>query len=158
MHINIRKVRREDLATIVRLSRDFAKFEDLSNDCEITEERLDAAMFGQTAFVEGTLAFDGEKPIAYALFYPNFASFRGQRGFYLEDIFVLDDYRGKGVGEEILKEIARLAKVRGFERIDFQVLDWNLAAIAFYEKFGAVRDEDERHFKFVGDGFQNLAP
>ena len=70
---------------------------------------------------------------AYSIFYPNFASFRGQRGMYLEDIYISPDYRGRGIGEAMLREIARIAAAHGFERIDFQVLDWNKPAIDFYE-------------------------
>jgi ribosomal protein S18 acetylase RimI-like enzyme len=103
------------------------------------------------------IAEDAGKPIAYALFYPNFASFRGQSGLYLEDIYVSEAYRGSGVGLEMLRYIARLGKERGFKRIDFQVLEWNTPAIEFYKKHGAVRDDEERHFKFTDDAFQQLA-
>ena len=103
------------------------------------------------------MIFDGETPIGYALFYPSFASFRGQRGLYLEDIYIKQEYRGKGVGETVLKHLAKMAKGRGFERIDFQVLDWNTPAIKFYEKLGAEMDTSERHFKYTDEAFENLA-
>ena len=76
---------------------------------------------------------------------------------FLEDIFIRAEYRGKGLGDLMLKEIAKLARSRGCERIDFVVLDWNAPAIKFYEKHGAVRDEQERHFKFVDGAFKKLA-
>ena len=105
---------------------------------------------------EGLIAFDGEQAIGYAIFYPNFATFRGQRGLYLEDIYIRDTYRGKGVGEAMLREIARFAAERGYERLDLLVLDWNTPAVNFYKKLGAVRDDDERHFKFTDDAFKKL--
>ena len=113
-------------------------------------------MFGDGAVVDGLIAFDGETPVAYALFYPNFSSFRGQRGLYLEDIYIKSEYRRSGLGEKMLKEIAYTAASRGFERIDFMVLDWNTPAAKFYERLGAIRDNDERHFKFTDDAFARL--
>ena len=156
MHLSIRNVTLSDLPTLVSLIREFAAFENLSDWCEVNEERLGMAIFGDSAVADGLVAFDGELAIGYAIFYPNFATFRGQRGLYLEDIYVNDAYRGKGVGEAMLREIARLAAGRDYERIDFMVLDWNTPAVNFYKKLGAVRDEDERHFKFTDDAFQKL--
>lgn len=157
MSINIKKAERGDISGIIELMRGLAEYEKLADYCEITEKSLAAAMFDDKAFVEGIVARDAEKPIAYALFFPYFASFRGQRGFYLEDLYIDGEYRGKGIGEELLREIAKTAKIRGFERIDFQVLDWNEPAIKFYEKLGAESNSDESHFKFTSESFEKLA-
>ena len=157
MTLNIRITTPDDVASVIKLLREFAKFENLEQFCEITEDTLADAMFGEHGFVEGLVAYDDLKPVAYAIFYPNFASFRGQKGLYLEDIYIDTEYRGKGIGDAMLKEIAKIAKSRNFERIDFQVLDWNTPAIKFYQKHGAVRDDDERHYKFTDDAFRLLA-
>lgn len=149
--------RMTDVPQIVALIREFADFENLSEFCEVTEIRLTDAMFGENACVEGLMAFADEKPIGYALFYENFASFRGQRGIYLEDLYVKPEFRGRKIGEAFLVKLAEIAKSRNFERIDFLVLDWNEPAIKFYEKLGAKRDESERHFRFVGEAFENLS-
>ncbi len=146
-----------DVPQIIALMGEFAEYENLSDFCEITEERLSVALFGKTKVAEAIIAFDEDIPIGYALFYPNFASFRGQRGIYLEDIYITNEFRGKGVGKMMLRHIANFAKLRGFERIDFQVLEWNVSAIKFYEKLGAHRDEEERHFKFTDEAFKKLA-
>jgi len=103
------------------------------------------------------IAIDGENRVGYALFYPNFSSFRGERGLHLDDIYIRDEYRGTGVGETMLRDIAHIAASRGFERIDFQVLDWNTAAVKFYKKLGAVSNDEETHFKFAGEAFTALA-
>jgi ribosomal protein S18 acetylase RimI-like enzyme len=153
----IEKAAEENIPQIIALMREFADYENLLDYVEVTEERLRVALFGETKVAEAVIVFDGETPIGYAVFYPNFATFRGQRGLYLEDIFITKELRGKGVGEMILKYLAKEAKARGFERIDFQVLEWNTPAINFYEKLGAQRDNEERHFKFTDDAFQNLA-
>lgn len=157
MVLTIKKSEPEDIPQIIALLHEFAEYENLLDACEITEERLRVALFGEGKVAEALLAFEDHEPVGYAIFYPNFATFRGQRGFYLEDIFVKKDFRAKGVGEAMIKSLARTAKERGFERIDFLVLDWNTPAVKFYEKLGAARDEEERHFKFTDEAFQKLA-
>jgi GNAT superfamily N-acetyltransferase len=156
MDIQIRKSTPDEVPAIVRLMRDFAEYENLAEYCEITEERLYNVMFGDEAFVEGLVAFHEDEPVAYAMFYPYFASFRGQCGYYLEDIFIAEEFRRNGLGEAMVKIVAKLARQRGFERMDFQVLEWNTPAVKFYEKLGAIRDDSERHFKFIDNSFHSL--
>ncbi len=156
MTVNIRKIQANDIITLVDLLHEFAEYEKLLDMFEVTEERLLTAMFGDAAFVEGLIAFDDDIPAGHALFYPSFASFRGQRGMYLEDIYVRPEYRGRGLGRSILREIARIASSRGFERIDFLVLDWNEPAIGFYRELGAMSDNATRHFKFIDEAFRSL--
>ena len=119
MEISIQNITESDLAAVIDLMRDFAEYENLSLYCEITEQQLYAAMFGPEAFVEGLIVTDGARAVAYVLFYPNFSSFRGQRGLHLEDIYILDEYRRLNLGEKMLREIARIAQRRGLTRIDF---------------------------------------
>ena len=155
--ITINKAVENDIPQILSLLREFAEYEKLLDYLEVTEERLKAALFGENKIAEAIVAFDDETAIGYAIFFPHFSTFRGQRGIYLEDIFISKDFRGKGVGEMMLKYIATLAKSRGFERIDFQVLEWNAPAIRFYENLGAERNDEDRHFKLSGEAFENLA-
>ena len=157
MSISIRNISETDLASVVELMRGFAKYEDLLEYCTVTDERLKTAMFGNTAFVEGLIAHDETEPIGYALFYPVFSSFRGERGLYLEDIYIRAEYRRNDLGLKMLRQIARTASARGLERIDFLVLDWNEPAVNFYLKHGAERNTDESHFKFAGEAFARLA-
>jgi len=155
--MKIKNATPENVRQILELMREFAEYEKLLEYFEATEERLQTAFFGDGKVAEAILAFDDERAVAYAVFFPCFATFRGQRGFFLEDLFITEKYRGRGLGELILKHLAKLAKERGFERIDFQVLEWNAPAVGFYEKLGARRDDEERHFKFTDEAFQNLA-
>jgi ribosomal protein S18 acetylase RimI-like enzyme len=157
MEITIRPVIETDLESVVELMHDFADYEDLSAYCTVTSERLQAAMFEPGRFVDGLIALDGEKSVAYALFYPSFSSFRGELGLYLEDIYVLADYRRNDLGIRLLRAIAAHAAANGLERIDFQVLDWNEPAVNFYLKHGAEKNDDESHFKFAADAFRRLA-
>lgn len=156
MELSIRKVEPRDLKDLVAMLHEFAAFEDLSNYCEVTKERLAIAMFGPDAIADGLIALDGDKPVGYALFFPNFSSFRGQLGLYLDDLFISNAYRGKNLGHKMLKEIARIAASRGYERIDFNVLDWNTPAIGFYKKLGADSNDEETHFKFTDEAFRRL--
>lgn len=157
MNFQIIKAFENDVPRIVEMIREFAAFENLSDYCEVTEENLRAAMFDENPSVEGLMAFDDDKPIGYALFYKNFSSFRGQRGLYLEDLYIIPEYRGQKIGEAFLAKLAQIAKSRNFVRIDFLVLDWNEPAIKFYKKLGAEMNADERHFRFVGEAFEQLS-
>jgi ribosomal protein S18 acetylase RimI-like enzyme len=155
--MNIRKAQPDDLPAVIRLMREFAEFEKLVQYFTATRERLFDAIFGDTSFVDCLIAEDAGDIFAYSLFYPNFASFRGQRGIYLEDIYISPSHQGRGAGKAMIGEIAKIARLQGCERIDFQVLDWNKAAIGFYEKLGAVPDDSERHFKLTDAAFDRLA-
>lgn len=156
MSVEIRKAEAVDIAAIVALMREFAEYERLADHLEITEEKLFAAMFGPGAFVEGLIATNNSQPVGYAVFYPNFLTFRGQKGYFLEDLFVSERGRRQGLGEKMLRKVAEMAKERGFERIDFLVLDWNHTAIDFYKKLGAHVADDESHFKFTNGAFRKL--
>ena len=157
MNLRIETASENDVPAIIALMREFAEFEKLLDSLEVTAEKLHRALFGENPFVRCLLAFDGAKPVAYALFYPHFASFRGEISVYLEDIYISENYRQHGLGKILLKEIARAGRKIGAVRMDFQVLDWNVSAINFYQKHGAEMDESERHFRFHGAAFEQLA-
>jgi len=142
---------------MLRLMREFAEFEELGQYFEATEDRLREAIFGEDAVAEALVAVEEDVFAGYAIFFTYFASFRAQKGYYLEDLYVDAAFRGRGVGEALIRAIAAKGASRGFERIDFQVLEWNAAAIRFYEKLGAQRDDTERHFKFTDEAFERLA-
>ena len=156
MDTEIRHLDPEDIPAVVALIREFAEFEQLSKYCEVTDERLHEALFGNGAVAEGLVALDRARIIGYALYFPNFSSFRGQCGLYLDDIYVNSAYRGQRVGEAMLRRIAGIAASRGYERIDLMVLDWNTRAADFYLRLGAFQDDEERHFKFTDDAFRGL--
>ncbi len=146
----------DHIPAILSLMRRFAEYEDLAAYFEVTETKLREAMFGSDAFVHGLNADQNGENAGYAIFYPCFSTFRGQQGFFLEDLYVSEKHRGNGLGELMLRKIACLATSQGFERIDFHVLDWNTGAIGFYEKLGAVSADRERYFKFTGEAFADL--
>jgi GNAT superfamily N-acetyltransferase len=157
MNFQIKDVEKKDVSQIVEMIREFAAFENLADYCEVTEESLLDALFGKNPCAEGLMVFDNDEPVGYALFHENFSSFRGQRGLYLEDLYVKSAYRGQKIGKVFLAKLAQIAKARNFVRIDFLVLNWNEPAIVFYKKLGAEMNHDERHFRFVGEAFEKLS-
>jgi len=157
MNFQIETAKEEHIPSIIALMREFAGYENLLEYLEITEEKLYEALFGENGFVECLVATSEDQLIAYALYFLNFSSFRGQVGVYLEDIYITENFRKFRLGELMLKQIARAGKENGAVRMDFQVLDWNAPAINFYKKHGAVMDESERHFKFTDEAFQKLS-
>ena len=108
----IREAEISDVPVILSLLADFAAFENLSEFLTITEDDLREAMFGESSFVEGLICEYEGQTAGFAIFYPRFSSFRGQLGYYLEDIYIDSAYRGRGFGEALLREIAR--KLAGF--------------------------------------------
>lgn len=160
MSTSIKTAVATDIPAILALLREFAEYESLLDYLEVNEERMNAALFGEGAVpsvAEAIVAFADDTPVGYAIFYPNFATFRGQRGMYLEDIYIQPAHRRGGTGEKMLRHICRMAKERGLERMDFMVLDWNTPAVNFYKKLGAEIDQQERHFKFTDQAFKELA-
>ncbi|MCU0238808.1 MAG: GNAT family N-acetyltransferase [Pyrinomonadaceae bacterium] len=157
MNLKIEKTKLTDIPHILAMIREFAEFENLSEYCQVSEQSLQNAIFGENSFVQSLIVLADQTPIAYAIFFPHFSSFKGQRGIYLEDIYIKPDYRHFGIGEKIIREIAKIGKAQNALRIDFQVLKWNEKAINFYKKLGAVSNNDEIHFKFDNEAFQNLA-
>ena len=97
------------------------------------------------------------KEVGFALFFHNFSTFLGRAGIYLEDLYVLPEYRGKGYGKAILKELAGIAIERQCGRLEWSCLDWNQPSISFYLSLGAVPMEDWTVFRITGDTLKELA-
>jgi len=141
MTITIRLVQREDLTRLLQLIRELAEYERRLEQVVATEADLERALFGERPVAEAVLAWQGERAVGYALFYPVFSTFRGRAALYLEDVYVVPEMRGRGVGLAFMRYLARIAKQRGYDRIEWSVLDWNTPAIEFYRKLGAVPKE-----------------
>jgi ribosomal protein S18 acetylase RimI-like enzyme len=157
MNYEIKTANEENIPEVINLLREFAEFENLTHDFLITEDRLRQAIFGEKAFVYLIVALSENEVIALALLYPKFASFRGERSLYLEDLYVKREFRGKGLGLAMLREAAKSAKENGFQRLDWQALKWNTPAIDFYQKIGAEPDDENINFRLTGEKFERLA-
>jgi len=146
-----------DVAIILEFIRDLAEYEQLSNEVSATEERLRQALFGVRPAAEVVIAEVAGVPAGFALFFHNFSTFLGQRGIYLEDLFVRPIYRGRGLGRMLLAHLAGLAVKRDCGRLEWAVLDWNEPAIGFYQRLGAVPMDDWTVMRVTGTALHGLA-
>jgi GNAT superfamily N-acetyltransferase len=156
MTLRIRAAEATDVPVIARLIRGLASFEKLEDQVSMTEERLAANLFGEHRYAETLLAEDDGEPVGFALFFHNFSTFLGLPGVYLEDLFVIPEQRGRGIGRALLKELARLAVERGCGRLEWSVLDWNSDAIGFYERLGARPNSEWTVYRLTGEALTSL--
>ena len=122
-----------------------------------TEADLRASLFGATKTAEVVLAVAGDSAIGFAVFFTHFSTFLGRPGLYLEDLFVRREWRGRGIGRQLLAYLAALAVERQYGRMEWAVLDWNADAIRFYERLGARLLPDWRICRLTGDALARLA-
>ena len=140
--LKIRPAKVGDVPTISRLIRALAEFEKLAHEVAHSHEDLERTLFGERPVAEVLMAeWDGIAS-GFALFFHNYSTFLAKPGIYLEDLFVLPEFRGKGIGLALFEEIARLANRRGCGRFEWSVLDWNVDAIRFYRRLGAKPMEE----------------
>jgi GNAT superfamily N-acetyltransferase len=131
-----------DVPVILGMIKALAEYEQLTHEVTATEDDLRQSLFGPRPAGEVVIAYAGQAPIGFALFFHNFSTFIGRHGLYLEDLFVVPEWRGKGVGKQLLAHVAAIADSRNCGRMEWAVLDWNESAIAFYRRMGAhVLDE-----------------
>jgi len=157
MTIQLRSAEPGDVSVIAELIRGLARYEKLEDQVEMTEELLATALFGERPYAEVVLAEDGGRPVGFALFFHNFSTFLGRPGIYLEDLFVLPEHRGSGIGRMLLAHLARLAVERGCGRLEWAVLDWNRDAIGFYERLGARPNSEWTVYRLTGEALSALA-
>ncbi|MBD2481118.1 GNAT family N-acetyltransferase [Planktothrix sp. FACHB-1365] len=127
----------EDIPVLFQLIQALAEYEKLSHEVSGSAENLKQHLFGNPSYIEAILAEVEGKAVGFALFFHNYSTFLTQPGIYLEDLFVLPEYRRQGIGKALITHVAELAVSRGCGRLEWSVLDWNQPAIDFYEKIGA---------------------
>jgi GNAT superfamily N-acetyltransferase len=157
MTVLIRPAEPADVPVIADLIRGLARFEKLDDDVTLTEELLTAGLFGPRPYAESILAEVEGHPAGFALFFHNFSTFLARPGLYLEDLFVLPEHRGLGIGRALLAHLARLAVERGCGRLEWSVLDWNAEAITFYERLGARANSEWTTYRVSGEAMHRLA-
>jgi GNAT superfamily N-acetyltransferase len=153
----IRAARMEDVPVILQLIRDLATYERAPHEVTATEEQLIDVLFGERPAAEVLLAFEGQSPVGFAVFFHNFSTWLGRPGLYLEDLFVKPEKRGKGYGRALLIELAKIARERECGRMEWAVLDWNEPAIKFYHSLGAKPMDEWTVFRLTRDGIARLA-
>jgi GNAT superfamily N-acetyltransferase len=146
-----------DVPALCHLIQALAAYEKLAHEVTGTPENLQQHLFGDRPYAEAILAKHGERSVGFALFFHNYSTFLMRPGIYLEDLFVLPEYRGQGIGKRLLQYLGQLAVERGCGRLEWTVLDWNAPAIAFYERMGAHLKPEWHLCRVTGEALQQLA-
>ena len=155
--LRLRDARPDDLATVDRLIRALAKYERLEHEAQATHAQLRGALFGPSPKVFAVLCEWDGKPVGLCIWFYSFSTFLGRHGIYIEDIFVEPEFRGRGIGREVFRHLARRAVAEDCGRIEWQVLNWNEPAIGFYRGLGAEPRTDWHVQRLTGDALQRLA-
>ena len=154
--LTFRYAKREDVGLILKFIKDLAEYEKMSNEVVADEKMLEKWLFDKQK-AEVIFACVNEKEVGFALFFHNFSTFLGRAGLYLEDLYVLPEYRGKGYGKAILKKLACIAKERECGRLEWWCLDWNQPSIDFYLSLHAEPMTDWTVYRLTGDTLDELA-
>lgn len=157
MTIDIRFAERRDVPVIAELIRALSRYEKLEHEVTMTEELIDKTLFGPRPYAETLLAEENGSAIGFALFFHNFSTFLAQPGIYLEDLYVMEEHRSKGVGRALLARLAAIAVERDCGRLEWAVLDWNTDAIGFYERVGAKPNSEWTVYRLTGEPLRTLA-
>ena len=145
-----------DVPLILSFIRDLAEYEKMLDEVVATEELLTEWLFEKNK-AEVIFALEGDVEVGFALFFHNFSTFLGRAGIYLEDLFVKPEYRGKGYGKGLLKQLAKIAVERGYGRLEWWCLDWNQPSIDFYLSLGAEPMSDWTTYRIAGDTLKEMA-
>ena len=154
--IKIRQANIEDAELILSLIKDLAKFEQLLDSVVATADDIRKNVFGDNKFIYVLIAEYDSNPVGFALFFHNYSTFVGKPGIYLEDLYVKEEYRNKGIGKKLLQEIAKIAVEKDCGRFEWSVLTWNPAR-KFYEYLGAKSMEEWRVYRIEGEALRKLA-
>jgi GNAT superfamily N-acetyltransferase len=157
MSVSIRPVRPGEAGLVLELVRELAAYERLLNCVDATEQMIDAALFAPTPRVFCDIAEWEDRPAGLALWFPNFSSFRGRHGIYLEDLYVRPAYRRRGIGRALFRHLAQRCVAGGWTRFEWSVLDWNAPSIAFYKSLGAELLDEWTICRITGDALVRLA-
>ena len=157
MTIVIRPATPDDVPTIFSFSQLLSEYEKLAHEMVGTEEGLYQGLFGKRPYVEAFVAEVEDKVVASATYFYNFSTFLMKPGIYLEDLFVLPDYRRRGIATALIRHLGSHAIAQGCGRVEWSVLDWNVDAIAVYKKLGAVLMDEWTVCRVEGNALNALA-
>ncbi len=154
--MNWRFANEEDTSLILFFIRRLAEYEKMAGEVVATGEMLREWIFEKKK-AEVVFALEEGKEVGFALFFHNFSTFLGRAGIYLEDLFVLPEYRGRGYGRGLMSILARIAVDRGCGRLEWWCLDWNTPSIEFYRSLGAVPMDEWTVYRITGETLSELA-
>ena len=145
-----------DVALILDFIKGLAEYERMTDQVVATEDILREWIFEKKK-AEVIFALEDGKEIGFALFFHNFSTFLGRSGIYLEDLFVLPEYRGRGHGKALIRELARITVERGCGRLEWSCLDWNRPSIDFYISLGATPMDEWTVYRLTGDVLKDFS-
>jgi GNAT superfamily N-acetyltransferase len=154
---NVREARESDVERIHRLIVDLATYERSPHQVKTTTEQLRTALFGPQPAAYALVAEVEGHVVGFALYFRSFSTWEGVQGFYLEDLYVMPEHRGAGLGKALLSSLAALAVERGYARLEWAVLDWNQPSIEFYSNLGAVAMDEWTVYRLTGESLLRLA-
>jgi GNAT superfamily N-acetyltransferase len=157
MSLVIRPAVPDDCPTIVDHIRELAFYEKLEHEMVATADQFRHHLFGPRPVIEAIMAEWAGQPAGLALFFINFSTFLGKPGIYLEDLYVREAFRRRGIGKALISSVARIAVERDYGRFDWSVLDWNEPAIDFYRSIGAVGMDEWTVQRLTGEPLARLA-
>ena len=146
-----------DVLVILSLIKGLAEYERLSHEVVATEDSLRESLFGAQRVAEVLIGYAGNEPAGFAVFFHNDSTFLGRPGLYLEDLYVVPEWRRRGLGTQLLRYVARQAVARGCGRLEWAVLDWNEPAIGFYKKLSARAMDEWTVYCVTGEKLAQLA-
>ena len=154
--VAFRDAERKDVPLILQFIKEIAAYEKMSDQVIAVETTLETWIFDKEK-AEVFFVLEEGKEVGFALYFHNFSTFVGRGGIYLEDVYILPEYRGKGYGKAILKKLAAIAVERGCGRMEWVCLDWNQPSIDFYLSLGAQPMSDWTLYRLTGDALAQLA-
>ena len=152
----IRFANENDVALILDFIKDLAEYEKMS-DLVVADETLLREWIFEKKKAEVIFAVENGIEVGFALFFNNFSTFLGRAGIYLEDLFVRPEYRGRGHGKALIRELARITVERGCGRLEWCCLDWNKPSIDFYLSFGAAPMDEWTTYRLTGEALSSFA-
>ena len=154
--MKFRFAKKDDTALILHLIKELASYENMLDEVISDEDTLKEWIFDKQK-AEVIFVLEDEKEVGFALFFHHFSTFLGRAGIYLEDLFVLPEFRGRGYGKALLKKLASIALDRDCGRLEWWCLDWNKPSIDFYLSLGAVPMSDWTTYRITGDTLKRMA-
>ncbi len=156
MYLILRFAEPDDCGVLFDLIQQLAEYEKLSHAVTGNVLALKEHLFGSPKYVEAILAESGGQAVGFALFFHNYSTFLTKPGIYLEDLFVLPEFRRQGIGKALLTKLAQIAVERDCGRLEWSVLDWNVSAQAFYRSMGATILDDWRICRVTEAGLTKI--
>lgn len=152
----VRRARPDDVPALVKLVYGLAEYERAPDECKLTAEQLETALFGEAPKVFCHVAEHEGVVAGCAIWFLSFSTWRGVHGIYLEDLFVRPDTRGSGLGKALLVALAQECVRNGYERLEWSVLDWNTPAIDFYKSLGAHPQDEWTIYRLTDEPLTRL--